>query len=105
MKINGCAVSVAVSQWPSVCVCVCVHQVSHWINEVGESRLNTLGELEDSLEQLRKKQTQFRDFYCAAYVRVVPSSVSALTFNEKKQHIHSILLSSFSSSEISCRIF
>ncbi|XP_031425073.1 uncharacterized protein plekhg4 isoform X3 [Clupea harengus] len=42
-------------------------EVSHWINEVGESRLNTLGELEDSLEQLRKKQTQFRDFYCAAY--------------------------------------
>ncbi|XP_063044691.1 puratrophin-1 isoform X2 [Engraulis encrasicolus] len=42
-------------------------EVSHWISEVGESRLKTLGELEDSLEQLRKKQTLFRDFYSAAY--------------------------------------
>ncbi|KAL2088414.1 hypothetical protein ACEWY4_015313 [Coilia grayii] len=42
-------------------------EVSHWISEVGESRLKTLGELEDSLEQLRKKQTLFRDFYAAAY--------------------------------------
>ncbi|XP_047671524.1 uncharacterized protein plekhg4 isoform X3 [Tachysurus fulvidraco] len=42
-------------------------EVSQWINEVGESRLQTLGELEDSLEQLRHKQSLFRDFYIAAY--------------------------------------
>ncbi|XP_058237618.1 uncharacterized protein plekhg4 isoform X2 [Hemibagrus wyckioides] len=42
-------------------------EVSQWINEVGENRLQTLGELEDSLEQLRRKQTLFRDFYSAAY--------------------------------------
>ncbi|KAK3510121.1 hypothetical protein QTP70_026837, partial [Hemibagrus guttatus] len=42
-------------------------EVSQWINEVGESRLQTLGELEDSLEQLRCKQMLFRDFYSAAY--------------------------------------
>ncbi|XP_036440061.1 puratrophin-1 isoform X2 [Colossoma macropomum] len=42
-------------------------EVSQWIDEVGESRLQTLGELEDSLEQLRSKQTLFRDFYTAAY--------------------------------------
>ncbi|KAI4876786.1 hypothetical protein NFI96_021615 [Prochilodus magdalenae] len=42
-------------------------EVSQWIDEVGESRLQTLGELEDSLEQLRGKQTLFRDFYTAAY--------------------------------------
>ncbi|KAF4090966.1 hypothetical protein AMELA_G00031700 [Ameiurus melas] len=42
-------------------------EVSQWIDEVGESRLQTLGELEDSLEQLRRKQTLFRDFYSAAY--------------------------------------
>uniref|UniRef100_A0AAR2J360 Pleckstrin homology domain containing, family G (with RhoGef domain) member 4 n=1 Tax=Pygocentrus nattereri TaxID=42514 RepID=A0AAR2J360_PYGNA len=42
-------------------------EVSTWIDEVGESRLHTLGELEDSLEQLRSKQTLFRDFYTAAY--------------------------------------
>uniref|UniRef100_A0A3B4E112 Pleckstrin homology domain containing, family G (with RhoGef domain) member 4 n=1 Tax=Pygocentrus nattereri TaxID=42514 RepID=A0A3B4E112_PYGNA len=42
-------------------------EVSKWIDEVGESRLHTLGELEDSLEQLRSKQTLFRDFYTAAY--------------------------------------
>uniref|UniRef100_A0AAY4B9U7 Pleckstrin homology domain-containing family G member 4B n=1 Tax=Denticeps clupeoides TaxID=299321 RepID=A0AAY4B9U7_9TELE len=45
------------------------NEVSHWIDQVGESRLKTLGELEDSLEQLRKKQGLFRDFYAAAYVR------------------------------------
>ncbi|XP_076856301.1 pleckstrin homology domain-containing family G member 4B isoform X2 [Brachyhypopomus gauderio] len=42
-------------------------EVTQWIDEVGESRLQTLGELEDSLEQLRGKQTLFRDFYAAAY--------------------------------------
>ncbi|XP_076143087.1 pleckstrin homology domain-containing family G member 4B isoform X1 [Alosa pseudoharengus] len=43
------------------------NEVSHWIDEVGESRLKALGELEDSLDQLRKKQALFRDFYAAAY--------------------------------------
>uniref|UniRef100_A0AAY4B6N9 Uncharacterized protein n=1 Tax=Denticeps clupeoides TaxID=299321 RepID=A0AAY4B6N9_9TELE len=47
------------------------NEVSHWIDQVGESRLKTLGELEDSLEQLRKKQGLFRDFYAAAYVRAL----------------------------------
>lgn len=42
-------------------------EVSDWIEEVGERRLRTLGELEDSLEQLHSKQTLFRDFYTAAY--------------------------------------
>ncbi|XP_036837581.1 pleckstrin homology domain-containing family G member 4B [Oncorhynchus mykiss] len=42
-------------------------EVSDWIEEVGECRLRTLGELEDSLEQLHRKQTLFRDFYTAAY--------------------------------------
>ncbi|MBN3321080.1 PKHG4 protein, partial [Atractosteus spatula] len=42
-------------------------EVRGWIEEVGESRLNMLSELEDSLEQLRKKQTLFRDFYTVAY--------------------------------------
>uniref|UniRef100_A0A8C1MTQ5 Pleckstrin homology domain containing, family G (with RhoGef domain) member 4 n=1 Tax=Cyprinus carpio TaxID=7962 RepID=A0A8C1MTQ5_CYPCA len=42
-------------------------EVSQWIEEVGESRLQTLSELEDSLEQLHHKQTVFRDFYTAAY--------------------------------------
>uniref|UniRef100_A0A8C2K8L7 Pleckstrin homology domain containing, family G (with RhoGef domain) member 4 n=1 Tax=Cyprinus carpio TaxID=7962 RepID=A0A8C2K8L7_CYPCA len=43
-------------------------EVSQWIEEVGESRLQTLSELEDSLEQLHHKQIVFRDFYTAAYV-------------------------------------
>ncbi|XP_030649983.1 uncharacterized protein plekhg4 [Chanos chanos] len=42
-------------------------EVSQWIDEVGENRLQTLSELEDSLEQLHKKQALFRDFYSAAY--------------------------------------
>nr|XP_055061135.1 puratrophin-1 isoform X6 [Misgurnus anguillicaudatus] len=42
-------------------------EVSQWIEEVGETRLQTLGELEDSLEQLHHKQTLFKDFYAAAY--------------------------------------
>ncbi|XP_066509793.1 rho guanine nucleotide exchange factor 40-like isoform X1 [Hoplias malabaricus] len=42
-------------------------EVRQWIYDVGEIRLQTLGELEDSLEQLRGKQTLFRDFYNAAY--------------------------------------
>jgi len=42
--------------------------VSQWIEEVGESRLQTLSELEESLEQLHHKQTVFREFYAAAYV-------------------------------------
>lgn len=50
-------------------MCCVIPQVSQWIEEVGESRLKTLGELEDSLEQLHYKQTVFKDFYTAAYVR------------------------------------
>ncbi|KAG9352586.1 hypothetical protein JZ751_021000, partial [Albula glossodonta] len=42
-------------------------EVRAWIEEVGESRLKTLSELEDSLEQLHQKQAHFRDFYSAAY--------------------------------------
>ncbi|XP_062845674.1 uncharacterized protein plekhg4 [Trichomycterus rosablanca] len=42
-------------------------EVGQWIEEVGESKLQTLGELEDSLEQLRSKQALFRDFYTSAY--------------------------------------
>nr|XP_009301619.1 uncharacterized protein plekhg4 isoform X1 [Danio rerio] len=42
-------------------------EVSQWIEEVGESRLQTLSELEDSLEQLHHKQSIFREFYTAAY--------------------------------------
>ncbi|XP_059368044.1 pleckstrin homology domain-containing family G member 4B-like isoform X2 [Carassius carassius] len=42
-------------------------EVSQWIEEVGESRLQTLSELEDSLEKLHHKQTVFREFYTAAY--------------------------------------
>uniref|UniRef100_A0A8C9V2S4 Pleckstrin homology and RhoGEF domain containing G4 n=1 Tax=Scleropages formosus TaxID=113540 RepID=A0A8C9V2S4_SCLFO len=42
-------------------------EVRDWIEEVGESRLKTLSELGDSLEQLHKKQALFRDFYSAAY--------------------------------------
>ncbi|XP_056317729.1 puratrophin-1 isoform X3 [Danio aesculapii] len=42
-------------------------EVSQWIEEVGESRLQTLSELEDSLEQLHHKQSVFREFYTAAY--------------------------------------
>ncbi|XP_077084942.1 uncharacterized protein plekhg4 isoform X3 [Siphateles boraxobius] len=42
-------------------------EVSQWIEEVGESRLKTLSELEESLEQLQHKQTVFREFYAAAY--------------------------------------
>ncbi|XP_056121437.1 puratrophin-1 isoform X1 [Rhinichthys klamathensis goyatoka] len=42
-------------------------EVSQWIEEVGESRLQTLSELEESLEQLHHKQTVFREFYAAAY--------------------------------------
>ncbi|XP_048887496.1 rho guanine nucleotide exchange factor 40 isoform X2 [Brienomyrus brachyistius] len=42
-------------------------EVRGWIEEVGESRLKTLSELGDSLEQLHKKQALFKDFYSAAY--------------------------------------
>ncbi|KAK1161881.1 hypothetical protein AOXY_G18109 [Acipenser oxyrinchus oxyrinchus] len=43
-------------------------EVSGWIEQVGESRLKKLSELDDSLEQLRCTQTDFRDFYSAAYM-------------------------------------
>ncbi|XP_051511165.1 uncharacterized protein LOC127416075 isoform X2 [Myxocyprinus asiaticus] len=42
-------------------------EVIQWIEEVGDSHLQTLSELEDSLEQLHHKQTDFREFYTAAY--------------------------------------
>ncbi|XP_036391521.1 puratrophin-1 isoform X1 [Megalops cyprinoides] len=42
-------------------------EVRGWIEQVGENRLKTLGELEDSLEQLHRKQALFKDFYAAAY--------------------------------------
>ncbi|XP_058849881.1 uncharacterized protein LOC117425702 isoform X1 [Acipenser ruthenus] len=42
-------------------------EVSGWIEQVGESRLKKLSELDDSLEQLRCTQTDFRDFYSSAY--------------------------------------
>ncbi|XP_064191929.1 uncharacterized protein LOC135255103 isoform X2 [Anguilla rostrata] len=42
-------------------------EVRGWIEEVGERRLKTLSELEDSLEELHHKQAHFRDFYSAAY--------------------------------------
>ncbi|KAJ8272177.1 hypothetical protein COCON_G00110360 [Conger conger] len=42
-------------------------EVRGWIEEVGERRLKTLSELEDSLEELHQKQAHFRDFYSAAY--------------------------------------
>ncbi|KAM6980548.1 puratrophin-1 [Aplochiton taeniatus] len=42
-------------------------EVSDWIEEVGEIRLKTLGELEDSLELLHQKQKLFKEFYISAY--------------------------------------
>ncbi|KAJ8407895.1 hypothetical protein AAFF_G00269390 [Aldrovandia affinis] len=42
-------------------------EVRGWIEEVGESRLKTLADMEDSLEQLHTKQSRFRDFHSAAY--------------------------------------
>ncbi|XP_029355022.1 uncharacterized protein plekhg4 isoform X2 [Echeneis naucrates] len=43
------------------------NEVRSWLEEVGEVRLKTLGELQDSLELLRKKQQDFKDFYTTAY--------------------------------------
>ncbi|XP_069574480.1 puratrophin-1 [Brachyistius frenatus] len=42
-------------------------QVSSWLEEVGEVRLKTLDEPEDSLELLNRKQTDFKEFYTTAY--------------------------------------
>ncbi|KAI1904250.1 hypothetical protein AGOR_G00003750 [Albula goreensis] len=44
-------------------------EIRGWIEEVGESQLKNLGNLEDSLEQLHTKQSLFRTFYSAAYER------------------------------------
>ncbi|XP_035252594.1 pleckstrin homology domain-containing family G member 4B isoform X5 [Anguilla anguilla] len=44
-------------------------EVRGWIEDVGEGQLKALGDLEDSLEQLRVKQSLFQDFYSTAYER------------------------------------
>ncbi|KAJ8248989.1 hypothetical protein GJAV_G00229970 [Gymnothorax javanicus] len=45
-------------------------EVSDWIEKEGETQLKSLGDLhEDSLEQLRVKQSLFKDFYSSAYER------------------------------------
>ncbi|KAG7239583.1 hypothetical protein INR49_028735, partial [Caranx melampygus] len=42
-------------------------EVRKWLEEVGEVRLKSLEEPEDSLELLIKKQQDFKDFYTTAY--------------------------------------
>lgn len=49
------------------CGCVCV-QVTLWLQQIGEVRLQAFEEHEDSLELLIKKQLNFKDFYTTAYV-------------------------------------
>ncbi|XP_044052272.1 rho guanine nucleotide exchange factor 40 isoform X2 [Siniperca chuatsi] len=44
-------------------------EVRSWLEEVGEVRLRSLAEPEDSLELLNKKQQDFKDFHTAAYER------------------------------------
>ncbi|KAJ8343350.1 hypothetical protein SKAU_G00306790 [Synaphobranchus kaupii] len=44
-------------------------EVRGWIEQDGEKQLKSLGDLEDSLEQLHIKQSLFRDFHAAAYER------------------------------------
>ncbi|XP_051234060.1 puratrophin-1 isoform X1 [Dicentrarchus labrax] len=44
-------------------------EVSSWLQEVGEARLKSLDEPEDSLELLNKKQQDFKQFHTAAYER------------------------------------
>ncbi|XP_070761446.1 puratrophin-1 [Enoplosus armatus] len=44
-------------------------EVRSWLEEVGEVRLKSLDELEDSLELLNKKQQDFKDFHSTAYER------------------------------------
>ncbi|KAI9531683.1 hypothetical protein NQZ68_038831 [Dissostichus eleginoides] len=42
-------------------------QVQAWLQDVGEPRLKRLSEAEDSLEMLRKKQREFKEFHSTAY--------------------------------------
>ncbi|KAJ4918155.1 hypothetical protein JOQ06_012516, partial [Pogonophryne albipinna] len=42
-------------------------QVQAWLQDVAEPRLKTLSEAEDSLETLRKKQREFKEFHSTAY--------------------------------------
>uniref|UniRef100_A0A673MBI9 Uncharacterized LOC107740484 n=1 Tax=Sinocyclocheilus rhinocerous TaxID=307959 RepID=A0A673MBI9_9TELE len=63
-------------------------EVSQWIEEVGETRLQTLSELEDSFEQLHHKQTVFREFYTAAYEHC-KSGEALLTRLEKWEDVSS----------------
>ncbi|XP_062417947.1 pleckstrin homology domain-containing family G member 4B [Pungitius pungitius] len=44
-------------------------EVSSWLQDVGEADLKTLNEAEDSLELLKKKQGDFKEFHTAAYER------------------------------------
>ncbi|XP_059211635.1 rho guanine nucleotide exchange factor 40 [Centropristis striata] len=43
------------------------NEVRVWLQEVGEVRLKSLEEAEDSLELLNKKQQQFKEFHTTAY--------------------------------------
>ncbi|MFT7817288.1 pleckstrin homology domain-containing family G member 4B-like [Arapaima gigas] len=54
-------------------------EVRGWIEDVGESQLMVLNNLEDSLEQLHKQKALFRDFYAVACERC--SSGEALLQN------------------------
>nr|XP_033475941.1 puratrophin-1 isoform X2 [Epinephelus lanceolatus] len=42
-------------------------EVTSWLQEVGEVRLKSLDEPEDSLELLNRKQEEFKDFHTTAY--------------------------------------
>ncbi|XP_008290306.1 puratrophin-1 [Stegastes partitus] len=44
-------------------------QVRSWLQDVGEVRLKTLDEAEDSLELLTRKQQDFKEFYTTAYAQ------------------------------------
>ncbi|XP_054470133.1 LOW QUALITY PROTEIN: rho guanine nucleotide exchange factor 40 [Anoplopoma fimbria] len=44
-------------------------EVSSWLQDVGEVRLQSLNEAEDSLELLTKKQEDFKEFHTNAYER------------------------------------
>lgn len=50
---------------------MCLDQVRTWLEEVGEVRLKTLEEPEDSLELLNRRQQDFKEFCTMAYVRVI----------------------------------
>ncbi|KAK5873478.1 hypothetical protein PBY51_018515 [Eleginops maclovinus] len=42
-------------------------QVQTWLQDIGEPRLKSLSEAEDSLELLRKKREEFKEFHTTAY--------------------------------------